>query len=488
MTKKTTKRALVSSLVILALCFTMLLGTTFAWFTDSAASNGNIIKTGSLDVEMSWAEGTADPATATYADASTGAIFNYDLWEPGYAVARHIKIENKGTLALKYKVQIIANGEVSKLADVIDVYYADPAVKVESRDALTDSMKIGTLTDVLAGMETTAAGNLLAGASHNITLVLKMNENAGNEYKNLSIGTDFSVQIQATQLAHEEDSFGPDYDEGAEAVIVNTADDFVAALANGGDVALGANISVSDIVTISKDTVIYGNGNTLTSNAGRAINVDGTEPVKVTIKDLNIVGNGERAVNVINNAHEVTLENVNATADNYAVMVATSAAGAKVTVNNSNLSGLNVVNVAAPNAVVNVNNCDLVCNDNNSVESYGAISTYTTAANTVVTANGCTFTVAGDSKAAINSCDGATITIDGSSDVPTAVAYITYANNYGYSFFSMEKAVEKATNADVIVLLADVTVDALAKTVKVNTNGYTLTVAGTPYTGTVTVG
>jgi hypothetical protein len=70
---------------------------------------------------------TAIPWAIPITEASAGPIFNYDKWEPGYSVARHIKISNEGSLALKYKLTITANGEVSELADVIDVYYVDPA-------------------------------------------------------------------------------------------------------------------------------------------------------------------------------------------------------------------------------------------------------------------------------------------------------------------------------------------------------------------------
>ena len=48
--KKSTKRALLVSAMAMVICFTMLLGTTFAWFTDSASSNGNIIKSGTLNI------------------------------------------------------------------------------------------------------------------------------------------------------------------------------------------------------------------------------------------------------------------------------------------------------------------------------------------------------------------------------------------------------------------------------------------------------
>ena len=200
------------NVIAIIITFSMLIGGTFAWFTDSETSTGNIIKSGNLDVEMSWADGTENPETAEWTDASTGAIFNYDRWEPGYVEARHIKIENVGTLAFKYKVKFIANGEVSKLADVIDVYYCDPATQVVDRTALVDEIKIGTLADVIENMGESASGNLVAGANHNITLALKMREDAGNEYQGLSIGTNFSIRLLATQLSSESDGFNEYYD------------------------------------------------------------------------------------------------------------------------------------------------------------------------------------------------------------------------------------------------------------------------------------
>ena len=228
MTKKySTKRALIASILALCMCFTMLIGTTFAWFTDSVTSAGNIIQTGKLDVAMYWAEGNEDPAAVSaWNDASTGAIFNNDKWEPGYVEARHIKIANEGTLALKYKLLVVANGEVSDLSDVIDVYYYDPAQKLATdRSDLVDAKKIGNLTDVLANFETTAAGKLEAGEDHTVTIALKMQESAGNEYQNKSIGTDFSIVLVATQATSEDDSFGDGYDTDAEFPVVNITSD-----------------------------------------------------------------------------------------------------------------------------------------------------------------------------------------------------------------------------------------------------------------------
>lgn len=216
--KKSTKRALLMSLLSMLLCVTMLVGTTFAWFTDSVTSSGNIIKTGTLDVEMHWMAGTEDPNTTdadAWANAADGAIFDYKNWEPGYVQVRHVKISNVGSLALKYKVQIAAESEFSDIVDAIDVYYVDPAVQITDRTELSDSMAIGSLREVLAGMADTANGSLSAGESVTITLALKMREDAGNEYQNKSTGR-FAVQLLATQYTEENDSFGDQYDADAE--------------------------------------------------------------------------------------------------------------------------------------------------------------------------------------------------------------------------------------------------------------------------------
>ena len=222
------RRTLFFSVVALIICIIMLLGATYAWFTDSATSPDNNIQTGNLDVEMYWANGIEDPNSASWTDASTGAIFKYDKWEPGYAEVRHIKIANEGTLSLKYQVNIVANGEVSDLSDVIDVYYVDPAVQVADSAALASAPKLGTLTEVLANLGETGSGELPAAAegaesAHTITIALKMQENAGNEYMNKSIGTSFSIQLVATQLADEEDSFGDQYDADATYPILSNA-------------------------------------------------------------------------------------------------------------------------------------------------------------------------------------------------------------------------------------------------------------------------
>ena len=327
---QTTKRALLSSVLALVLCMSMFLGTTFAWFTDSVTSANNIIVSGNLDVEMHWAQGTEDPATADWKDASKTAIFSYDNWEPGYVDVKHVKISNVGTLGLEYLVNIKANGEVSKLAEVIDVYLLDPAAKVGDRSELLDTYKLGTLADALNGVITPVGAALAANESDIITIALKMQEAAGNEYQNLSIGSTFSVQVLATQLINENDSFGNDYDANARIEYTydstKTAKENAAALQALIDTAVeGATVVVPagtyDVSGISgKQIKLAKNGVTLLGMPGAIINDDGetgnnVQAVinitgdNVTVNNVYATDKGTNTVILVSGANNVTVTN-----------------------------------------------------------------------------------------------------------------------------------------------------------------------------------
>ena len=295
--QKTTKRALMLSALSLLLCVSMLVGTTFAWFTDSVTSSSNIIQSGSLDVEMYWAEGTEAPDSANWKDASQGAIFNYDLWEPGYTEVRHIKISNEGTLALKYQLHIAANGDVSDLANVIDVYFVDPAVQVADRTALSGVVPVGTLTEMLAGMPGNASGDLLAGDSDTVTIALKMREDAGNEYQNKEIGSDFIIQLLATQLTHEEDSFDDQYDAGSEYLEVNES----AAVSNTNAVL------DSDVVLTAE--LPYGTM-TVTVPAGTQLSSGEVTTLKLTVKKAESGYRGTLTENQVAVGYEIYVDGI----------------------------------------------------------------------------------------------------------------------------------------------------------------------------------
>ncbi len=199
--RKSTKRALLGSVMAMVLCLAMLVGATFAWFTDTASTNVNKIQAGNLDVvlEMQNADGkwvSAEGKTLDFvkaADAKGEAI----LWEPGctYELPA-LRIRNNGNLALKYQVIITGINGSAKLNTAID----------------------WTIGDVAMGAEQ----HLAAGESNAFTIKGHMKESAGNEYMNESIDG-IAITVVATQNTVESDSFGKDYDADAEYPVVAVA-------------------------------------------------------------------------------------------------------------------------------------------------------------------------------------------------------------------------------------------------------------------------
>ncbi|MBE5733219.1 MAG: hypothetical protein E7353_09375 [Clostridiales bacterium] len=215
--KKSLKVALITAILSIVACLGMFAGTTFAWFTDSVTSSNNIIKAGTLDVTMEYKNKLND-ATEDWKDASKSAIFSHENWEPGYTEVKYIKVANAGSLAFKYDVKVYANlipgeNEVD-LSEVIDVYFIDVEDSTAvTRADLVDANKKGTMDSVFNN--SLFAGSLKQGESNVVAIVLRMQTTAGNEYMGLSAGDGFTVQLLATQLVSESDSFDNTYDENA---------------------------------------------------------------------------------------------------------------------------------------------------------------------------------------------------------------------------------------------------------------------------------
>ena len=200
--RKSTKRALLGSVMAMVLCLAMLVGATFAWFTDTASTGVNKIQAGNLDVvlEMQNADGkwvSAEGKTLDFvkaADAKGEAI----LWEPGctYELPA-LRIRNNGNLALKYKVAITGINGSAKLNEAIE----------------------WTIGDVAMGTEQ----HLAAGESNAFTIKGHMKESAGNEYMNESIDG-IAITVVATQDTVESDSFNNTYDASATYPVVAVGD------------------------------------------------------------------------------------------------------------------------------------------------------------------------------------------------------------------------------------------------------------------------
>lgn len=222
--KKTTKRALMMSVVSLFLCFTMLLGTTYAWFTDSVTSSGNKIMAGTLDIKLFMHTENGAVEITNESDPIFGAagLAQDDaaatLWEPGKTQVVYLSLVNAGTLDLKYKVNLVvkedktnpANLEAgaAKLYEVME-YAITPDAQYGDVTAWDEAA--GVSVDYGTNMTQAATVELKRGETHYFALSVHMLEEAGNEYQGLSLN--FDVAVFASQLASEEDSFGPDYDD-----------------------------------------------------------------------------------------------------------------------------------------------------------------------------------------------------------------------------------------------------------------------------------
>ena len=192
--RKSTKRALLGSIMAMVLCLAMLVGATFAWFTDTASTGVNKIQAGNLDVALEMKDGdnwvSAEGKTLTFKTKDNRAA-DQILWEPGctYELPQ-LRVVNKGNLALKYKIQITGIQGDAKLNEVIDWTINDAAID---------------LTE----------GHLTAGQTGDaFTIKGHMKETAGNDYQNLTIDG-IGITVYATQDTVENDSFGNTYDADA---------------------------------------------------------------------------------------------------------------------------------------------------------------------------------------------------------------------------------------------------------------------------------
>ena len=269
MTKKhSTKRSLIASILVLCLCLTSFIGTTFAWFTDSVTSSGNKIMSGSLKIDLELYDETNGWQSIK---ESKAPIFNYENWEPGYTDVSLLKVENEGSLALKWKAKFVSNVALSKLADVIDVYVCPSATELTYPDrSLTGYEKVGTVAEFINTIEQTTNGTLEAGKCAYLGIALKMQEGAGNEYQNLTLG-EFDIQIVATQLSYEGDSFGDDYDENAplDWIAVSNAEELASAIENKNEhIVLTDNITIPKSLVIDSNVKIDGNGYEINRTSG----------------------------------------------------------------------------------------------------------------------------------------------------------------------------------------------------------------------------
>ena len=345
--KNATRSTLLMSIISMLLCVSMLVGTTFAWFTDEVTSVNNVIKSGNLDVALYYqVEGQSDWSKV---DANTNIFKQDTLWEPGHTEVVKLKVVNEGTLTLKYQLGVNVAGETTsksvlgnelKLSDYIK-YGVVAGEQTYTREQAVAAVDANATALNAAYSSGTVA--LAPEAEQIVTVVVYMPTsvgNAANYAKDEAVPTiHLGINLYATQKDAENDSFGPDYDEDAwhaDMVVYNAAD-LQGALANGGNIALGADIVLTEEWTPIGTSeapftgAIDGNGHTITG-----LTADGDDTVAM------IAYAGDNVV-----IKNITLEDVNINSAQYAAgLVGT--AGTGLVIENVKVSGtVNATSYAA---------------------------------------------------------------------------------------------------------------------------------------------
>ena len=271
--RKSTKRALLGSVMAMVLCLAMLIGATFAWFTDTASTGVNKIQAGNLDVALEMKDGdnwvSAEGKTLTFKTKDNRAA-DQILWEPGctYELPQ-LRVVNKGNLALKYKIQITGIQGDAKLNEVIDWTINDAAID---------------LTE----------GHLTAGQQGDaFTIKGHMQETAGNDYQNLTIDG-IGINVVATQDTVESDSSNNQYDANAEYPITVTTGDELQTIVNNAtapvNVVLMNSITTNNfVIPEDKDVTLDLNGRTVTNAESHTILNKG----HLTLKDSSADKSGQ---------------------------------------------------------------------------------------------------------------------------------------------------------------------------------------------------
>ena len=226
---KATKLALSTSALAILMGAAMLIGATFAWFTDTASTAVNKIQAGNLDIELEYSK---DFTEWIKVNDTTKLFEESALWEPGRTEVVYLRVKNAGNLALKYTLGIYnlyenrgknVAGDFYYLSNFVklgaaeaDAAYADRAAAIS---AVQDSAK--TLKSI--GDTGVVGADLAVNNEKVYAMVLYMPTEVGNEAnpknKSWAAKVSFGIRVSATQAVSEYDSYGNTYDEKAPAVL-----------------------------------------------------------------------------------------------------------------------------------------------------------------------------------------------------------------------------------------------------------------------------
>ena len=306
-TKKATKRALLTSVMALVMCVVMLVGTTFAWFTDTASTAVNKIQAGNLDVELEYSKDFTDWKKVT----DTTKVFEESaLWEPGRTEVVYLRVKNAGNLALKYTVGIYnlydnsgknVLGNKYNLSDYVKLGAAEATGAYADRVAAINAVDAEAKTLKSLGDTGFIGTTLEANKTQAYAMVLYMPTEVGNEAnpKNAdpywAAKVSFGIRVSATQAVSESDSYDNTYDEKAPAVLAAESASYGTheitqnMQANGRYGAVQAEKTAQ--FTINADVyAVYTKDTSGTTGGAMAVQADGNSKVIINGGDFRQVG------------------------------------------------------------------------------------------------------------------------------------------------------------------------------------------------------
>ena len=378
---KSTKRALVTSALAILMCVAMLIGTTFAWFTDTASTGVNKIQAGNLDIELQMKNNDGNRVNAEgkklpfLVEGKIPAEGTQILWEPGctYYVPE-VRVLNKGKLAVKFEYVNKLLGVTGKLAEVLEPVFKTPTD--------TDGTDINIESEVLKPGEASPAWSF---GYH-------MLETAGNEYQNAT-ATGMCLTVVATQATYEKDSIDDQYDKDAKyPILVTTGDELQDIVSNATapvNIVLANSITTNNfVIPAGKDVTLDLNGFMLTGGDSHAILNRGVLCIKDSSGDGKIVAskantsalrNGDGAVCVIDGGTFTRADgedNKWHTVENFGTMTFN---GGKVIAEDGQsfaiVNGWNYIDPGEQKATMTINNIDMKAGPNGLKNCTGGILT-----------------------------------------------------------------------------------------------------------------
>lgn len=228
--KNTKRNVIVSAILTIALCVSLMVGGTYAWFTDAAKVNVNTIKSGKFDVALQMLDGEewVDAEGKTLSFIRTDAEDEDNgLWAPGYKFKLpELRVVNNGNLKLKFNMTF--NGfTTSELLKVLEFN-----VKVDENAPVAVNVGEDILADEV----------LAAGEMKEVAITGEFPETAGNTYQGLEV-KNLAITVAATQLNANEYPTTSPVSSSYETLTITTP-----VVANGGSGAIqamkNANITI----------------------------------------------------------------------------------------------------------------------------------------------------------------------------------------------------------------------------------------------------